>query len=184
MTELSKDMQQARKDQVSTAAVEHTPSFLGELVQRFRVCWEVWPECLMVGREKRQVGFALELSGAHEHGVACEGPGCQHCQSVFNALLVLAVYILPRGRRPSTYKIEPYDQALHSSPAAPHRRAITLTVKILHRDGFDSPVDACEVRCLEDMKQRLRELGAPQAHWKSAGARTDLSSTTRTEEGI
>lgn len=38
-------------------------------------------------------------------------------------------------------------------------------IKILHRHGFDQPVDACEVRCLRDLEQRLVELGAQKDRW-------------------
>ena len=45
-----------------------------ELVERFRVCWEVWPEYRIVRGEKRQIGYALELSGTHEPGVEHDVP--------------------------------------------------------------------------------------------------------------
>src|SRR5215471_17462746 len=100
---------------VASQSLEHAPQLLRELVRRFRVCWEVWPEYIFVGREKRQTGFVLELSGTHVPGVEHPTPGCRHCQEVFAALQFIAVHILPREIRDSSYEIGPYDQAIHYS---------------------------------------------------------------------
>jgi len=80
---------------------ERAPLVLKELVRQFRVCWEVWPEHIAVAGQRRQVGFALELSGTHEPAVDHPTPGCLHCRKVFAALQVIAVYILPRDERQS-----------------------------------------------------------------------------------
>jgi len=141
---------------------ERAPLVLKELVRQFRVCWEVWPEHIAVAGQRRQVGFALELSGTHEPAVDHPTPGCLHCRKVFAALQVIAVYILPRDERQSMYDIEPFDSAIHYSPRRSNRLDVFLTIRIIHREHFDRPVDACEIRCLEEMKQRLQELGAGQ----------------------
>lgn len=135
------------------------------LVKRFRVCWEVWPEEIIVNHEKRQIGFSLELYGTHEPHVEHPTPGCPDCFPVFTALQTIAEYILPKEERPSIYRIEIYDGAIHYTPKRRNRPEVELPIKILHRSGFELPVDQCEVRCLTEMKQRLSELGAPQGWW-------------------
>ena len=145
---------------------QQAPLELTEMVKRFRVCWEVGPEYTIVRHEKRQNGFALELSGTHASGAEHPTPGCQSCQEVFAALQAIAVHILPREERDSAFEIGPYDQAIHYSPAHRNRPEVTLTIRIHHRSEFDGPVDACEVRCLGEMKQRLAELGACEGQWK------------------
>jgi len=53
-----------------------------------------------------------------------------------------------------------FDVSLHydSSPRAlPY---VELTILIRHRENYESPVDECEMRCLGEMEERLRELGA------------------------
>ena len=142
------------------------PAVLRDLVQRYRVCWEVWPDYLMLAGRKQQIGFQLELSGTHEAGTEHPTPGCQHCRKVFAALQVIAVHILPREERPSVYDIESFEPAIHYSPARGNRPEVSLTIRIGHREHFDRPVDECEVRCLEEMKQRLRELGASEGRYK------------------
>jgi hypothetical protein len=149
---------------------EQSCSMLAALVRRYRVCWEVWPEDIVAEGKVRQVGFELELSGTPEGGTDQFAPGSQACRQVYNALHGVADWILPKEQRPSMYEVGPYAQALRYSAVRSDRPDVTLSVKILHRSGFDRPVDACEVRCLEEMKQRLTQLGACQRRWSSPRA--------------
>ncbi len=134
-----------RAGEVPMTTVGAVPLVLKELVERFRVCWEVWPEYVYVGREKRQVGFALELYGTHEPGTGHVDPGCRHCQRVFAALRTIVDWIQPRDLRPSMYEIAPYDQSISYSSVRDNREDVCLTLRILHRSGFECPVDECEV---------------------------------------
>ena len=140
-------------------------SVMVDLVKRYRVCWEVWPEYLMVGGKQQQVGFELELSGTHEPGTGYVSPGCPNCRQIYSALLAIADWILPKEERPSRYEIGPYEQALRYSAIRGSRPDVTLSVKIVHRRGFDQPVDQCETRCLKEMKEHLSELGACERQW-------------------
>lgn len=150
---------------VSPTRFEPAPTVLLDLVERYQVCWDVWPEYISVEREKRQIGFTLELSGTHGPGNGHPTPGCLRCREVFAALQVIALYIQPKEERPSVYEIESYDQALHYSPKRGNRPEVSLALRILHREGFERPADDCEVRCLSEMKARLKELGAGEGRW-------------------
>lgn len=145
---------------------------LRELVQRFRVCWKVWPEFTYVNHEQRQIGYGLELAGTHEPWVKHPEPGCEHCRRIFVVLREIANWILPRDQRPSTYEIGPYDQAIRYMPSRHDRPDVIFTVKILHREGYDGPVDECEDRCLKEMEEGLKALGA--CRLRSTGGRSPL----------
>lgn len=138
---------------------------LTEVVTHYRVCWEVWPELLYTNHKQQQVGFELELSGTHQLEGQCSGPGCPGCKQVFLALHAIAEYILPAEGRPSRYEIGPYEKVVRFSAARGNRPDVILAVKVLHRRGLDQPVDPCEVRDPEEMKSRLRELGACERQW-------------------
>jgi hypothetical protein len=140
---------------------------LRDLVQRFRVCWSVWPEECFVNGTKRKIGFALELCGTHEPGTLHVSPGCEHCRPVQAALKEIANWILPREERPSMYDIDINSQALEYSPAHGNRADISLTIRITHRGIIERPVDECEVRCLQEMEQSLKDLGACKGRWVS-----------------
>ena len=143
------------------------PSNLKELVQRFRICWEALPDCYYVKKEKRQIGFTLELTGTHESGVEHPEPGCQHCRHVRQALREIADWIIPKESRDSDYDISGYDQSIQYTAVRKFRPDVSLRIWIRHRSGFDREVDACEVRCLGEMTQRLTEIGARKTQWES-----------------
>jgi len=136
---------------------------LKALIRQHRVCWEVLPEKVPV-KEARplKVGFDLILYGTHalgDHPV----PGCEKCKQIFNDLRKIAQWIMPKVERSSRYEIEIFDSAIRYSPLRRKRPDVMLTIKILHRSEFDKPVDECEMLCLDEMKTKLIELGAPLA---------------------
>ena len=136
-----------------------------DLVQRFRVCWEVYPERILTTGEIRNVGFALELYGTHEPGTEHVSPGCEHCRPVQEALKEIAHWILPREERASTYEVAVDTRALTYSQDRGERPDVQVTIRILHRCDCERPVDDCEVRCLTDMKHALCEIGACKGRW-------------------
>jgi hypothetical protein len=140
-------------------------SKLKELVERFQICWEALPDYYYVKKEKRQIGFTVELTGTHERGVEHPEPGCQHCHHVRLALQEIADWVVPKEKRDSDYDIVPYDQSIQFNAVRKFRPDVSLRIWIRHRSGFDREVDACEVRCLNEMKQRLKELGARNGKW-------------------
>jgi hypothetical protein len=140
---------------------------LSDLVQRYRVCWDVRNEYIVgLNHLWEQVGFSLELIGTHPAGIEHPEPGCIHCRNIYDALAQIASWITPKEVRPSFYEIEPFDNAIRYEPAHKRRPDVILKIKVLHREGF-APVDACEVQCLREMEVRLREIGAHEGAWAS-----------------
>ena len=150
----------------SLMAQEETINQLRDLIRRHKVCYEVWPENLVVNGQIVKVGFDLELDGVHEHMDNRVQPGCPHCQEVYKDLQRVAEWIMPMEERPTTYEIQPFDRAIHYAPWRKLRSEVSLNIKIIHRHGFDQPVDDCEQRCLKEMRQRLAELGVHAGEWR------------------
>ena len=142
-------------------------SRLKGLVERFRICWEALPDHYYVKKVRRQIGFTLELTGTHESGVDHPQPGCPHCQHVWRALQEIANWILPKEIRDSDYEVSVFDQTIQYTRVRKFRPDVSLRIWIRHRCGFDREVDACEVRCLNEMTQRLVEIGAHKAQWEA-----------------
>jgi hypothetical protein len=138
-----------------------------QLVKKYRICWEVWPEYLMVAGNKRQVGFELVLAGAHEEGTH-PTPGCPKCLDLFQHLKEIASWLLPDVERQSMYEIETYDSSIHRAVKRRLRPEVMLSLKILHRQGYDQPVDACEVDCLNEMQDKLKNIGAQRDVWQES----------------
>jgi hypothetical protein len=135
---------------------------LSSLVQRYQVCWEVWPEHLTVGQTIRQVGFELELSGSDK---CIEfNPTCPECLLIRSALETIANWICERDEN-VTLEFSHHEQSISYCAARGNRPDVTLAIRILHRTGFNAPVDRREISYLERMKIRLRQLGACEHHW-------------------
>jgi len=145
---------------------QETVEELPELVQEHRVCWEVLPSQIPVkGDAPLKIGFNLMLYGTHaqgEHPI----PGCEKCRMIYRDLRKIARWITPKVERKSRYEISPYDSAIGYSPERGNRPDVRLTIEILHRSEFDRPIDECEVLCLNEMKDKLSELGAQERRWR------------------
>lgn len=145
--------------------VETDLNHLRELINRHQVCWKVWPEFAMIGRDKRQIGYEVELAGTPEPGVTHPEPGSEHCQHVFTALRQIAEYIMPREERPLIYEIGPFGQSIHYWRLHSNRPDVLLSVKIFYGDGYEHTVDGCGDRCLREIEVRLQDLGAGMLQW-------------------
>jgi hypothetical protein len=143
---------------VSKAEVE-------QAARRFRVCWEAWPEFVVVDGRKQQIGFELELSGTHAVEAEHVKPGCVYCLEVFVALLDIADAAVPDGMRAIGFEFRPYEKILRYSAARGFRPDVALSVKILHGDGRYSPVDEEQERCLRQIQQSLEMIGVHHRSW-------------------
>ncbi len=163
--EILKSPQPTNRGTTDAAHSDGVQQTLRELVERFQICFEVLADNYFVNKEIRQIGFILELTGTHEQGVEHPLPGCQHCHNVWLALHQIAKWIIPKDKRDTDHDIVPFDQSIHYDPVRKFRPEVSLRIWIRHRSGFDRPVDACEVRCLNEMKGRLKELGVRDTRW-------------------
>ncbi len=137
---------------------EQTEQRLREIVARYRVYYEIRPESVpLKDHSLQEVGFRLELHGEHATG-SHPMPGCTLCQEIYAGLREIAAWILPKEIRDSSYDLEAFDASLHYSHPTKDPGSVQLGIDILHRSGFDRPVDACEVRCLREMEEKLRRL--------------------------
>ena len=137
---------------------------LRECIERHKVYFKSWPEYVVRGSERRQIGFRLGLFGTHDRPSKSPIAGCPECWKVYRGLHDLALWILPTEEEESELHISVYDASLIYNGK---RREILVTIKITHRNGLDS--SACEARCLADIEKTLLRLGAPQDQWKEQG---------------
>ncbi len=134
--------------------------------------WEVWPVTFVLkGGGTRQVGYELLLSGAHEHDWDRPNPGCEKCLAIFRDLQEVAQWIIPKVERDSQYEIEVFDHAIHYAPERGNRPDVSLSIKILHRERLERPLDECEAFCLNEMKGKLAHIGAQYRQWRESVSR-------------
>ena len=65
-------------------------------------------------------------------------------------------------------EIETYDSSIHRAVKRRLRPEVVLSLKILHRQGYDQPVDACEEDCLNEMQDKLKKIGAQRDVWQES----------------
>lgn len=133
---------------------------LRRLVEKYRLCWSKSPEHAVGGGELRAIGWNLELCATHGE-TACEPtPGCPACPPVVAALDRVVGFVLPTDPRHSHYEVHNNPARIQYSHAHPGVAEMTAVITILHNEGVNEPIDACEDRCLAEMMSKLRDLGA------------------------
>jgi hypothetical protein len=144
-----------------------TSEALKRIVLRHCVCYEVWPEWSANGGRARRIGFAISLCGVHEDGSAKNDvPSCPHCWRTYTELRAVPEWITPEQERTCRFEIAAYDRAWHVAPKARQARKETVvTIKVFHRHNIDAPIDDCQEQCLNEMRQRLADLGVRENVW-------------------
>jgi hypothetical protein len=142
-------------------------SYLKKLVNKHRVCWEVWP-LFYLGKDgvKVQIGFDLEVIGTHTDDEQTLEPGSQESAEILHDLKKVAEFIVPQEEQLCRSEIQVYDNLIQFSPLRKFRDDFTVGIKITHRTGYDRPVDKCEIDCLKQIEDRLKEVGAQKGHWR------------------
>lgn len=138
---------------------------LRELVRRHQICWESRPERAIVGESLTAVGFVVEIAATHDHPPHEPLSGCEECAIPLRALEAIVAFVLPRGHHESVYEVHVQWGRLQYARRRGNRPEVTATIQILHGDGADRPVDPCEERCLNEIKGKLKELGATEGTW-------------------
>lgn len=131
------------------------------LATRHEVVFHVYPVRHAASGGVEVVGFEIELLGVHREPKHVPEPGCDECAIVYQDLREIARHVLPPSE-PETevelHALEPrhvYDRRHHGEPA------VALTLQVLHRRDYGSPVDRCEERCKDRIVAALRRLGIP-----------------------
>lgn len=141
---------------------------LSALTHRYRVCFEVSPEYAYVGGERREIGYAVELFGTHDEPLKAPAPGCPECAPVQSALEEIIDFVVPRELRDSRYDLHVDRNRLAFSETRGRRPDVSARITILHKQGVNRPVDACEARCLHDIVRSLRAIGALEGRWRAS----------------
>ena len=144
-----------------------TSEALREIVLRHCVCYEVWPEWSGNGGPAKRIGFAISLCGVHENGFAKNDvPGSPHGWRTYMELRAVAEWITPEQERACRFEIPAFDRAWHGAPNARHARNETVvTIRILHRHNIDAAIDDCQQECLNEIRQKLADLGVRENTW-------------------
>ena len=142
------------------------------IARQHKVCYEVWPVCSNLDGVSTQIGFELLLCGVNGHlrrerGVLHPVASCQHCARSYAELLEIAEWLVPLKKPPLSYRMHPFDHALHLAPPTRQRRSeIIITTAI-----FDQVQQVHgESECLKEVRERLSKLGIREDVWCAAAS--------------
>ena len=153
-----------------TLSPDSTFDRLQQIVRRHDVVWDIWPE-YHIDREGKsiQIGFEFTVIGAHRHPERIVEPGCPQCLKIYKDLQQIIHWIIPKERRDGFYEIVIADALPHYSSQQRFKPDVRQVVRIIHREGCDHSVNACEVGCLMEMKGRAEKLGIVNIGARPAG---------------
>ena len=138
---------------------------LQQLVVRFKVCWDVFPHEEMVDGTRIQTGFDIELYGTHAVRAEVVSPGCPDCLVVYDALQVIALWVLAAEHDECRLELSRYEQAIRYSHLRHDRPDVLFTITVVHSSACLENADVCEVQCLDRIKKRLQALGTERRMW-------------------
>lgn len=134
-------------------------SELREVVLKHHVHFEVQPEIVILGPERRKVGYEIRLWAVHPKGARVL-PGCGKCRALTDALRQILAAVLPIDDRSTWHVIEPPAPRVYDSAAVEGADEVAVSVRLLHRQDYDFPAGACQERCLREIRCALKLLGA------------------------
>jgi hypothetical protein len=111
------------------------------------------------------VGFEIDVSATHHQPHRAPVSGCPECEPPLRALEAIVKFVLPKEPRDSIYDIEVHWGGLQYACQRGNRPEVSATIHVLHGDGADRPVDACEERCRHEIVGKLQALGACEGVW-------------------
>ncbi len=134
---------------------------LREIARSRHVHFDVAPEMVIRGSERVKVEFEIHIWAVHPKGARAL-PGCPKCWDLVDDLRRIAESVVPADERPSRTELAPFRPALYESRLVPEADEVSVTIRLFHREGYDRPIDACEERCLKEIRARLHALGIPE----------------------
>lgn len=138
-----------------------------EIVSSYKVFWTVMPIDLPGGEGSPvRVGMSLALVGTDEEGTQASDERSQ--QIVSDKLEELAEWLVPTNYPNVEFEIRRHDTETFFLPGdlSTKRKNYVVGIRILHKEGFDQPVDKFQTQILKELESRLKDLGCPRDHWK------------------
>lgn len=144
----------------SAELIEH----LRSIAQQNKVCYEIWPLWSTAEGIRTQIGFELLLCGVNGHlrregGVLHTVAGCHHCACSYAELREIAEWLVPLRKPPLSYRMYPFDQALHLAPSNRQRRSEIIITTAIFDQADHNEQGLCETDCLNEVRERLSKLG-------------------------
>ena len=140
---------------------------MAEIVRDYKVFWTVTPIELPGGENNPvRIGVSLMLVGTDKEGSSTVDETSQ--QHVSDKLEELAEWLIPKDYPNVEFEIMRHDTETFYLPAdiRTNRKNYIVGIHILHKEGFNLPIDEFQSEIQKELETRLKDLGCPRDHWK------------------
>ena len=137
-------------------------ALLRDWVRQHAVSWEIAPLVELLNRKEVRVGFEMHLLGRSESDG--RGPGAAEDRALYHGLQALAKEAMPPDLGSARCEVGPDRVSYYYRRATGWVPEVQLTLRLVHRSGYFSPIDADETRCAEEIAARLKSLGCGVQH--------------------
>jgi hypothetical protein len=136
------------------------------IVRDHKVFWTTVPIELAGGEGVVRVGMSLVLVGTDADETVSGDDGEKHV--VFNKLQGLAEWLVPKDEPNVEFEIRRNENITFYLPddLRTKRKNYVVGIRILHSEGFNTPMDKYQTQVLKQLESKLKELECPKDHWK------------------
>jgi len=133
---------------------------LASLVERYKVCWDSFPEWSRVEGQRKQTGVVVEIYGTHELPGVVPTAGCKQCFPVMQALLAIADHVAEPAPRELT------SIHAHSGIEYAVERGARPDIVVGLTFGFPDGASVESGATVDEVRKRLQGLGAGERSWR------------------
>ena len=133
---------------------------LGEIVQQFRIEWELTPYQGTDSAEHPEAGFVLELMGTHQLAGIHSELSCLHCANLMLGLRIVADWLFPPQGRCSYCEVLTRSNFVRGGLHAQQEACSTRALRLASQQGPSCELGTCHLWCTAKIKDRLNVIGA------------------------
>jgi hypothetical protein len=131
-----------------------------EIVEHFHITWGATPLYESDSGESVQIGFVLELNGAHEPAADHIGRTCRHCANLMLALRIVGDWLFPpEGKCPSC-ELQAYCNFIRGDQMGQPEACSTRVIRLASHLGTRCQLGSCHVWCETTLRERLNRIGS------------------------
>jgi len=137
------------------------------IILEHKVFWTTIPIDLPVGQERPvRVGIAVALVGTEADKSISEDEGEK--STAFEKLFKIAKWLTSEDKPGIRFDIRRHDNVVFYFPEdiKTKRKNYAITIRILHSEQFDLPMDETQAEIFRDIEKKLKEIDSPKEHWQ------------------
>ena len=153
-------------EEIAGSSAERLVVALREIVEHFRVEWEMTPHHSTDFTESAETGFVIELKGTHKPGAHHSERTCLHCANLMLGLKIIGDWVLPANGKCSFCEALAYSNFVRGDQRGQREASTTRTLRLASQAGSRCQVEACHTWCMTKMKERLEKIGVGEQEKK------------------